>query len=349
WYDLSRIQDNTCARDLIYHLKYAFDRHPSQCSCQQSLQYGDPNNCPQFHSYQALLRLKDAELCTSKNSLHFKNALAVDPCTCYSVASISNEEPLLEAGQLYQCSGVRDSSYNDLRQSSFGGASNTGCATHYHLWQQLQDIHDYYGYDCTKDFILRAANKYPSSAKDPCQCSGSLPTTTATTTTTTTTTTTSDSLTTTQYSSLLTSTTSSQALTSTAPQYKFQCRKYDLVADIATATYVHTNGSTSCGSKVSGTNEDLVLALCNMTSIDTWSRGVQVISNCDSIPHYSPVSTFGAAGNYKPLDAQSGIFLECIPNGFKMAIQPCTGGPQIVHVETNGLFYNNASNYYIVV
>ncbi|KAH3753924.1 hypothetical protein DPMN_188577 [Dreissena polymorpha] len=59
WFHVSRIKDFSCAKDLIYHLKYSFDQHPSPCVCQQSLQYGDPNNCQQFQSYQALLKLKD--------------------------------------------------------------------------------------------------------------------------------------------------------------------------------------------------------------------------------------------------------------------------------------------------
>ncbi|XP_052237622.1 uncharacterized protein LOC127848935 isoform X1 [Dreissena polymorpha] len=367
WFHLSRIKDFSCLKDLIYHLKYSFDQHPSPCVCKQSLQYGDPNNCQQFHSYQALMKLKESNLCTSKNSqwdllhdleirspdcrkkitsdlaMHFHNTLPMDPCSCHPAKNISNYEPRLEEGLFQDCTNAPGSSYSNLRKELFYGAKEAGCSTHFHLWQQLLDIRPFESYDCTMDLILRSANKYPSAELDPCKCTGTLPITSTSTTTRT-----SPSTTTTSTSSATTSTTTT---TSSAPfsPHRFQCRKYDLIADIATAKYVHSNYSTPCESKISGTNEDLVLTLCNITSVEMWSRGLQVNSYCNSIPSYSPISTFSVRGSYQPADAQSGVFLECIPEGFKMVIQPCNGVPQIIHVETTGVFNNNANNYYTVV
>ncbi|XP_052236182.1 uncharacterized protein LOC127847970 isoform X1 [Dreissena polymorpha] len=370
WFHLSRIHEAYCAKELIYHLKYSFDQHPSPCVCQQRLHYGDPNDCMQFHSYQALLRLKDTNLCTSKNSqwdllhdleirsplcrkniiadlaTHFHNPLSLDPCRCHLVKPISYDELPLVEGKLDECSKVHGSSYHHLRHELFQGARTAGCATHFHLWQQLQNIQPFKGYDCTMDLILQTANTYPSAELDPCKCTGELPTTTTSTATTTTSRTTTTTSTTTSTTSTTTTTTTTAA---PYPPNRYHCRKYDLVVDIATAKQVHSNGSTLCKNKISGTNEDLVLTLCNMTAVDTWSRGLHVISNCGNIPNYSPIATFSATGNYQPADAQSGVFLECIPEGFKMAIQPCDGVPQIIHVETTGVFNNNATIYYVVV
>ncbi|KAH3753923.1 hypothetical protein DPMN_188576, partial [Dreissena polymorpha] len=342
WFDLSHI-DNDCAHDLIYHVTYSFDHHPSRCVCKQSVQYRDPNNCLQFHSYQELMKLYDTNLCSSKNSQwnllndleirspdcrkkiiaelaqHFHKYPSVGACHCFPVKNISNDEPVLNDDKRDQCSNVQYSSYSHLRQELFQGASVAGCASHAQLWQQLQDIQQSHGYDCTMDMILRTANKYPSVDLDPCRCTGSLPPTTRATT-----------------------------AASHSPN-KFLCQKIGLVLDITANIHLHATGSTPCESKISGTNEDLVLTLCNMTSLDTWSRGQHVISNCDRIPSYSPIASFSPTGRYMPLDAQSGVFLGCISEGFKMAIQPCYGAPQIIHVETTGVFNNNATIYYTVV
>ncbi|XP_052236524.1 uncharacterized protein LOC127848230 isoform X5 [Dreissena polymorpha] len=233
WFHLSRIQDFNCAKDLIYHLKYSFDHHPSPCVCQHRLHAGDPNDCMQFHSYQALLTLKDTNLCTSKNSQwdllhdleirsplcrkniitdlarHFHNPLSMDPCRCQAVKPISNDELPLVEGKLIDCSSVQTSSYSHLRRELFLGARDAGCTTHFHLWQQLQNIQPFKGYDCTMDLILRTANKYPSRELDPCKCTGELSTsTTSTTTTATSTTTTATNTTTTTISTTTTTTTS---------------------------------------------------------------------------------------------------------------------------------------------
>ncbi|KAH3753928.1 uncharacterized protein LOC127848933 [Dreissena polymorpha] len=398
WFDLSHI-DNDCTHDLIYHVTYSFDHHPSRCVCKQSVQYRDPNNCLQFHSYQELMKLYDTNLCSSKNSQwnllndleirspdcrkkiitelaqHFHNYPSVGACQCSPVKNISNDEPVLNDDKRDQCSNVQHSRYSHLRQELFQGASGAGCATHFHLWQQLQNIQQSHGYDCTMDMIHRSANKYPSAESDPCKCEDQHRISTTTTTTTaspvssttqhisTTSTTTAPPVPhNTQHISTTSTTTAppiphntqniSTTSTTTAPPVphnRYRCRKYDLIADIAIGNHVHTNNSTPCESKISGTNEDLVISLCNMTSVEKWSRGAQVMSNCGVIPHYSPVATFSLAGKYQVLDGQSGVFLECIPDGFKMVIQSCDGGPQIIHVSTTGVFNNNATIYYAVV
>ncbi|KAH3753926.1 uncharacterized protein LOC127848939 [Dreissena polymorpha] len=362
WFDLSHI-DNDCTHDLIYHVTYSFDHHPSRCVCKQSVQYRDPNNCLQFHSYQELMKLYDTNLCSSKNSQwnllndleirspdcrkkiitelaqHFHNYPSVGACQCSPVKNISNDEPVLNDDKRDQCSNVQHSSYSHLRQELFQGASGAGCATHFHLWQQLQNIQQSHGYDCTMDMIHRSANKYPSAESDPCKCEDQQRISTTTTTTTAS-----------PVSSTRSLPTTTRATTAASfSTHKFLCQKIGLILDITANIHVHATGSTPCESKMSGTNENLVLTLCNVTSLDTWSRGLHVISNCDSIPSYSPIATFSPTGRYMPQEAQSGVFLGCISEGFKMAIQPCDGAPQIIHVETTGVFNNNASIYYTVV
>ncbi|XP_052237627.1 uncharacterized protein LOC127848940 isoform X2 [Dreissena polymorpha] len=332
-------------------MKDSFDQHPSPCVSQQSLQYGDPNNCQQFQSYQEWDLLHDLEIrsracrknITSVLAMHFHDPLPLDPCSCHAGKTISNDQPVLEEGRFQDCTNAKESSYSNLRKELFYGAKAACCSTLFHLWQQLLEIRPLGAYDCTMDLILRAANKYPSAELDPCKCTGTLPITSTSTTTRT-----SSRTTNTTPSSTTTYTTTTNSAAPFSPN-RFQCRKYDLIVDIATAKYVHSNDSTPCESKISGTNEDLVLTLCNITAVETWSRGLQVISNCANIASYSPIATFSATGSYQPADAQSGVFLECIPEGFKMAIQPCNGVPQIIHVETTGVFNNNANIYYMVV
>jgi len=48
----------------------------------------------------------------------------------------------------------------------------------------------------------------------------------------------------------------------------------------------------------------------------------QVYDNCEDIPHYTPIATFEDA-IYHPLGAQSGVFVQCVDDGFMVrCVQP---------------------------
>ena len=52
-----------------------------------------------------------------------------------------------------------------------------------------------------------------------------------------------------------------------------------------------------------------------MTSTVTF----QVTKHCHQIPLYTPVATFSSSDVYSPYGAQSGLFVGCLPNGFKVS------------------------------
>ncbi|CAG2257083.1 unnamed protein product [Mytilus edulis] len=66
------------------------------------------------------------------------------------------------------------------------------------------------------------------------------------------------------------------------------------------------------------TNADsVVLYLCNARIDKMWQKSLQVVSNCQTISLYAPVSSFGSFSH------QTGIFLGCTETGFKIGIQKC--------------------------
>ncbi|KAL3853871.1 hypothetical protein ACJMK2_013196 [Sinanodonta woodiana] len=93
-------------------------------------------------------------------------------------------------------------------------------------------------------------------------------------------------------------------------------------------------------------SEALVFVSCNIS--ETWRKGENVMALCSRIPMFTPIATFKNDGAYTANGGRAGMFLGCLPNGFKFAFQDCQFGIQVKHLQTGGLFLNDPSNYYII-
>ncbi|KAK3600124.1 hypothetical protein CHS0354_011848, partial [Potamilus streckersoni] len=69
---------------------------------------------------------------------------------------------------------------------------------------------------------------------------------------------------------------------------------------------------------------------------------------CYRIPLYTPIATFATNGVYQPNGGRAGIFLGCLQNGFKFAVQDCDFAIQVKHLESGGVFANDPSNYFVL-
>ncbi|KAH3749534.1 hypothetical protein DPMN_184032 [Dreissena polymorpha] len=123
-----------------------------------------------------------------------------------------------------------------------------------------------------------------------------------------------------------------------------RCSKFKTVFDIAGTIISHNALASVCPKSGNHSSpEAFVLNHCTLTNTDPkgWKIGHQVMSNCATVPPYTPV--FETFGIYSPDTHRSGIFLECLPEpeGFKIAYQPCDSAPTIEHVSSSeaSLFY----------
>ncbi|KAL3853863.1 hypothetical protein ACJMK2_013202 [Sinanodonta woodiana] len=95
-------------------------------------------------------------------------------------------------------------------------------------------------------------------------------------------------------------------------------------------------------------SEALVFQLCHTNDIHSWIKGAEVLDNCSQIPLYAPVATF-SQDSFVPLGGQAGIFLGCLPNGFKLAAQVCFANATVLHIEKGGQFTRDPSIYHVVL
>ncbi|KAK3589784.1 hypothetical protein CHS0354_021119, partial [Potamilus streckersoni] len=72
-----------------------------------------------------------------------------------------------------------------------------------------------------------------------------------------------------------------------------------------------------------------------------------VMEFCNLLPMFTPIATFSDK-SYQPNGGKAGIFLGCLPDGFKFAVQDCYSGVQIKHLQKGGIFGNDPSNYFVV-
>ncbi|XP_052813989.1 integumentary mucin C.1-like [Mya arenaria] len=248
-----------------------------------------------------------------------------------------------------------DNDYGKLINNLFEQVENAGCSSHQQLWTTLYHISDYGSYDCMSDMIYRAVERYQDAAHDPCVCEETTTTPKTTTTTTPTTTTTTTTKPTTSSTTTSTTTTSTTTIpTTTAPVFKHTCDPHKVITILAHAQIVTHPDAHPCSDVQVGTNEDLVLNACNLTAPTTWTRGVNVMTICSSIPKYTPIASFQSSTGYSyhaEGGEQSGVLLECDTdgNGFKMATQFCEYSPEIIHIRSQDFFQNDADNYYVIV
>ncbi|KAL3854099.1 hypothetical protein ACJMK2_013378 [Sinanodonta woodiana] len=127
------------------------------------------------------------------------------------------------------------------------------------------------------------------------------------------------------------------------------CRKYDTITALAYGMQFHHPLASSCGTTNDHRGSDaLVLNLCH-TNNDTsqWTEGPNVMSNCPSIPLYTPIATF-SGGAYSGNGGISGIFLGCLPDGFKIAVQECGSNVTILNLGHGGMFAHDPHAYFVV-
>ncbi|XP_053386215.1 uncharacterized protein LOC123539422 [Mercenaria mercenaria] len=129
------------------------------------------------------------------------------------------------------------------------------------------------------------------------------------------------------------------------------CQKYMSVSNIAVGKISSHPFAYLCPSGNRTSNEAFVLANCNVDSPAHWIEGPYVMKNCDRIPTYTPLATFGTEYlGIQEHEGLSGIFPGCIPGGFKMAYQDCDTSATIKHIENgNGSGIDDPNNYFVIV
>ncbi|KAK3602665.1 hypothetical protein CHS0354_024986 [Potamilus streckersoni] len=94
-------------------------------------------------------------------------------------------------------------------------------------------------------------------------------------------------------------------------------------------------------------SEALVLKSCNSNSTATWIKGENVMELCNRIPLLTPIATF-TDNVYYQVGGKAGIFLGCLPDGFKIAVQECHAFTQIKHLQSGAFGVNDPSNYFVI-
>ncbi|XP_052813104.1 uncharacterized protein LOC128240493 [Mya arenaria] len=148
---------------------------------------------------------------------------------------------------------------------------------------------------------------------------------------------------------LTTQTSTVPPTTTSSDPVNHDCNKFSVVSDLSHGQPVANGHAPNCSSGSYASTEAFVLNNCNVTTPDLWHPGMQVMSNCNAIPAYTAVGTY-LEGIYAVGTGLSGVFLECIPNGFKIAFQvACDKSPEIRHIEQGGLGFLDPNTYYIIV
>ncbi|KAK3595356.1 hypothetical protein CHS0354_008779 [Potamilus streckersoni] len=113
--------------------------------------------------------------------------------------------------------------------------------------------------------------------------------------------------------------------------------------------FQHPNASNCGTTNEHRGSEALVFNLCQTTN-DTsqWKEGPNVMSNCQNIPLYTPIATF-INGAYSSNGGLSGIFLGCLPDGFKIAVQECGSNSTILNLGLGGILTHDPKLYFIVI
>ncbi|XP_060075825.1 uncharacterized protein LOC132555492, partial [Ylistrum balloti] len=78
-------------------------------------------------------------------------------------------------------------------------------------------------------------------------------------------------------------------------------------------------------------SDDLMYTVCDVTPQSTVFKGAAMMRNCYFHKPYTAVKAFTTDTKNLSL-ALSGVFIECLPNGFKMVVQSCESAPYILSV-----------------
>ncbi|KAK3596316.1 hypothetical protein CHS0354_031648, partial [Potamilus streckersoni] len=126
------------------------------------------------------------------------------------------------------------------------------------------------------------------------------------------------------------------------------CDKFATLSNIAYGNVFSHPAASDCSQGDHRSSEALVFQLCHTNQILNWTKGPSVFDNCAQIPLYTPVATF-IQESFIPNGGQAGIFVGCLPNGFKMAAQQCFTNSSILHIETGGHLTLDPSLYHVVL
>ncbi|XP_061162521.1 uncharacterized protein LOC133171744 [Saccostrea echinata] len=111
----------------------------------------------------------------------------------------------------------------------------------------------------------------------------------------------------------------------TAPPQPIQtstCDGVRLEIGIAQMSTVFNADSRHCPNSAIADEEGVVMAYCKAPEVNKWKRQAHIMSDCRSIPKYSPVSYF--KGDAMLGGTKSGIFVECTATSFVIARQLCS-------------------------
>ncbi|KAL3853909.1 hypothetical protein ACJMK2_013205 [Sinanodonta woodiana] len=142
------------------------------------------------------------------------------------------------------------------------------------------------------------------------------------------------------------STTNTPQTTQTRAVYT--CDKYATINSLAHETMFSHPAASECSPNDHRASEALVFHLCSTNDTRSWIKGAAVLENCSQIPLYAPVATF-IQDSFNSNGGQAGIFLGCLPNGFKLAAQECFANVTVLHIEKGGLYTRDPSTYHVVL
>lgn len=207
------------------------------------------------------------------------------------------------------------------------------CKTHHHVWKHLRDTHFSIG-DPQESLVLHLGSTFSHGKENLCTChTGQVqPIPHVTDAPPMTTTHVPPTTTHSAYSTKLSTVLQTSTPKATSPLAIPKCQKYNVISDIANSLSEEHPSARQCSTGQRTSHEAYVIVNCGLGSSDTWQKGVNVMTNCDNIPLYTPI----AAANTNTGDQKwilSGIFLGCVNGGFKMAYQDCGLAPSLVHVD----------------
>ncbi|XP_053385921.1 uncharacterized protein LOC123537744 [Mercenaria mercenaria] len=176
----SRLKDishsgHFCQKDIIFHLNYAFEHHPDNCTCKEDTHrtqshssHGD-HDCHHYDSFNKLWQLGETDGCLSANSVwHYLDDIQVkdpvcrqkiqhhlagkykhatsqddDNCICNERRQLVNHQiHKMSNGSLIPCLNA-NGTYPVIEADLFSNISASGCQNHNYLWTKLEGVHNH--------------------------------------------------------------------------------------------------------------------------------------------------------------------------------------------------------------
>ncbi|XP_053385917.1 uncharacterized protein LOC123539059 [Mercenaria mercenaria] len=168
------IGNNSCQKDIIFHLKYAFEHFTDHCLCTDAHthvnghQGHDNDKCHHYDSFNKLQQLAETDGCLSANSVwHYLDDLQVNApecrrriqkhlndkyatsqdashCTCNERRNLINHEiHRMDNGSFFDCRYRTSGTYSDIEADLFSNILAKGCQNHDYLWPKLEGVHNH--------------------------------------------------------------------------------------------------------------------------------------------------------------------------------------------------------------